>query len=131
MIFAMKLYRGESGNSHDPGDFGAGEYWSSNKAQARTYAGNGFVRCETIVLHRPILLSVKEAYDLAEEFGTITGDPDRPGTGSGDMDKRRVCSQVMREFMLMLGYDGMVIEHNRPWGPELEIVIYNREKGGD
>lgn len=129
MKFTAKLHRGESGRSSDAGDFGAGQYWSSNRAQARAYAGNGIVRHEKIVLCRPILLTVSEAYDLAEEFGTITGDPDRPGTGAGDMDMRRVCAQAMRKFMLMLGYDGMVVEHDRPWGPELEVVIYNHERG--
>ena len=132
MKYTARLHRGESGRPSDPGDFGSGEYWSSEKGQARAYAGpEGTVRCEKIVLNRAALLTVKEAYDLGEEFGTITGDPDRPHTGSGPMKDREKCARRMREFMIMLGYDGLVVEHKRPGNRHtIEVVMYHPEGTG-
>lgn len=78
------------------------------------------------MLKRPALLTVTEAYDLAEEFGTITGDPDKPRTGSGPWKERARCARRMREFMLMLGYDGLVVEHKRPGNRyTMEVVMYH------
>jgi hypothetical protein len=121
MRIRIKAYRGEKSYASDPGDFGRGQYWSTSKAVAKCY---GVMRSKILYLNRPILMTVKEAYDLAGEFGTITGDPDQPHIGSGPFDKRQTASGAMSDFMLSIGYDSMIVEHpglNRPY---FEIVIF-------
>jgi len=101
----LRVYRGERPGvpPADPGDFGAGTYWSTRKARARQY---GSVRREVLIFKNPLAVTVTEAYDLAEKYDTLHA-------------KDRVsASRKMSQDLLDAGYDAVIAIH----GAELEIV---------
>jgi hypothetical protein len=56
------------GYMHDPGDFGRGIYYDTNYYRAKSY---GEVIKGVVALNNPIVLSTREAYEIAENFQTV------------------------------------------------------------
>lgn len=117
----LRVWRGERVPHHpsDPGDFGAGRYYTTSSARARAYAGrSGLLDHTTLRFRNPFVVAVSEAYDLAEHFGTI----------HGTTDQRLAAAQQMTRDIRSHGYDGFIAVHKR-FGlgchTELEIVKYD------
>jgi hypothetical protein len=76
----LPVFRGKQDGRapSDPGDFGQGTYYSTSKARAANY---GALKPFTIVLTKPLLLTVEEAYtQIADRYGTISGVAGHPET---------------------------------------------------
>lgn len=120
------VYRGirpkyEKVFASDPGDFGRGVYWTTSKARAKSYSSN--IITARIVFNNPLILTVNEAYDLADHYNTIN---------EIDIDKRIKNAEIFTRDMLSFGFDGLIsIRLTRKhkykemsFHSELEIVDY-------
>ena len=107
----------------DPGDLGRGKYFSSLKSRAENY---GDISREMIVLHNPLVLTTDEAYtQIADQFGTISGQSEHPEHGStGDHESRLRAAQAATDAMQKAGYDGVVALNNWHNITELEVVVF-------
>jgi len=102
------------GFASDPGDFGRGRYWTTSGQRAEAIAGKEAVEPGTVKLDNPLILDTDEAYDLAEKYGTVTGEARMEG------------SQKLTDDMLAAGYDGIIVVGQKPG--ELEIVEFQPKK---
>jgi hypothetical protein len=119
----MKLYRGVSERMSDPGDFGRGIYYSTSMAEAKQY---GKLTEHALKLNNPLVLTVEDAYLLADRFGTISGKPGKPVgiVAGGTIADRMAAAQNMTDDIIANGYDGVVVIHNKP-SRSLEIVDFS------
>ncbi len=131
MLFQMPLYRGVTDKrgkefASDPGDFGRGEYWSSDPHVAKAYSSK--VKCETIVLFNPIQLLEIEAYILADDmYGTIRG-KNKIGSGCGEIKDRLENSSKLTADLVSLGHDGFVVYKE---SGEVEVVVFDKIERGE
>lgn len=117
--FSEWLYRGIGYiKPADPGDFGIGLYYSSNKSRAKQY-GNRILHVE-VGLDNPLYLSVEKAYDLADKYGTIRGNLPI-GYGIGKREDRELAAKWMTRDLQKKGYDGIVVTEK---DGELEVVVF-------
>jgi hypothetical protein len=110
----LKVWRGERTEHRpaDPGDFGAGQYYSTSRLRARSY---GTVRGVLLTFRNPFVIDVHAAYDLAEQYGTI----------HGSTEQRLAAARQMTADIRAKGYDGFIAVNPDFRGrTELEIVKY-------
>lgn len=119
----------------DPGDLGRGIYYTTSNTRACAY---GVVHKYKVRFKNPLVLSVEDAYELADSFHTIRLTPQQEVTvrlSSTDpteriklrMELRLNNSHKMTEAMLEQGHDGLAaISHLRD---EIEIVNYKPYEG--
>jgi hypothetical protein len=112
----LKVWRGQRDDHRpaDPGDFGAGQYYSTSRLRAKSY---GQPRQTTLVFNNALVVNVQDAYDLAEHYGTI----------HGSTEQRLAAAQQMTHDIRAQGYDGFIAvnDQRRVAGQtELEVVRY-------
>lgn len=106
----------------DPGDFGRGIYYTTNYHNAKAY---GPVEKSILKLQNPIVLSVEEAYQLADKYHTVHLPNDNVKRTTQEMLAQLVTNaETMTRAMISQGYDGLVAIHRG----RLEIVDYRPYK---
>jgi hypothetical protein len=118
----LPVFRGKQDGRapSDPGDFGQGTYYSTSKARAANY---GALKPFTIVLTKPLLLTVEEAYtQIADRYGTISGVAGHPETGAGDFVPRAARAAEATSAVRSLGHDGLAAINSET--REIEIVVF-------
>ena len=133
----MLVYRGvkehypkDSEYATDPRDFGRGIYYTNNIHRARAY---GDVTKKILVLNNPIVMSMADAYKLAEEYHTVRlpesheRNPEKSMLEiiQDDAHQRMLNAQKMSDDMLNKGYDGLVAVED---DGEIEIVVYTQQR---
>lgn len=119
----------------DPGDLGRGIYYTTNYHRARCY---GEVQKSVIVFSNPLVLSVDDAYALADKYQTVRIEPDmalveqlkQQGKRWADyeQEQRLRNAEKMTQDLLAQGFDGLIsVSTGRR--VELEIVDYRPYKG--
>ena len=93
----IKEFRKNLPYSNDPGDFGRGIYYTTSKARAKAY---GKTFSTVIKFNNPLVLSVNQAYDLADNYGTIANMRNGKEALNG--------AETMTKTMLSKGYDGLI-----------------------
>lgn len=114
-VAGLSLWRGECPmrRPSDPGDFGAGPYWTTSAARARTYAGSsGVLRRVSAVFAAPLVLDAADAYGLAERYGTLHGSP----------EARKAAALTLAEDLRQAGHDALIAVHRHRGRAELEVV---------
>lgn len=116
----LKVWRGERCDHRpsDPGDFGAGKYYSTSRARARSYGGLAGTRQHVIQFDNPFVITVSAAYDLAEQYGTI----------HGTLEQRLAAARKLTSDLKSQGYDGLIAvnqRRRRNTVTELEIVRFD------
>jgi hypothetical protein len=99
----------------DPGDLGAGTYWTSARARARCY-GTTVIR-RRLRFENPLVLSQGAAYDLGEQFGSLSA-------GRAEQTRRALA---MRAWLKARGHDALIAvreysRRERGAYTELEVV---------
>jgi hypothetical protein len=93
---------------------------ATSKARAANY---GALKPFTIVLTKPLLLTVEEAYtQIADRYGTISGVAGHPETGAGDFVPRAARAAEATSAMRSLGHDGLAAINSET--REIEIVVF-------
>jgi len=123
----IPVRRGERPRYHkeyasDPGDLGRGIYYDTNYHRAKSY---GNVTKTNIKFKNPIVLTAREAYDLAGKFGTVKLTDDELMQFRDPDDRTNLLlqhAQALTDHMIKLGHDGMVCIHTDRY--HLEIVDY-------
>lgn len=113
-----RLWRGTKERPSDPGDIGQGTYYTTHFARAKNY---GKAEGHEVALKNPLVLSEGEAYALADKYGTITGDPTRPGIGAGPEFPRMLGAERMSKEISAQGHDGIVMVRR---SGDLEVVKF-------
>jgi len=99
----LKLYRGETklepGKTYatDPGDLGAGIYYTDDRATAKAYSKD--VRTVVLKFEHPLVLSASEASVLSEKYHTV----------HGTEEERLLGARRMSLDLLKLGYDVLIV----------------------
>jgi hypothetical protein len=84
----LKLWRGwkTAGDSPaDPGDFGAGTYYTTHQVRAKQYGPD--LKQHTIIFKNPLVMTVKQAYDLADKYHTVRGTQEERKNGALEMSR--------------------------------------------
>lgn len=114
----LDLYRGIKPPGvapNDPGDLGAGRYWTTRRSRARCY-GERVIR-RRLRFVNPLVLHVEDAYDFAEQFGKLCN-------GRAEQTQRAL---KMRAWLIECGHDALISvseprKRERHWYTELEVV---------
>jgi SPP1 gp7 family putative phage head morphogenesis protein len=130
------MYRGQRPKiegreySSDPGDFGRGVYYSTSAVRAKQY---GAISKTIVVLHNPLILTDRQAYDLSDQYKTVRLPESEieaiaKSTPRGQIHQAIVKRQLdnaqrMRDDLVAKGYDGLVSVRSSGRG-ELEVVVF-------
>lgn len=115
----IQVWRGLKPSGHapsDPGDLGKGVYHSTMKARAKSY-GPTLTRV-TLKFKNPLVVTAKEAYNIAEKYKTVRG----------TQEERHAGALQMTKDLLAKGYDGLIAVSNFRDVTELEVVDYRPVK---
>ena len=98
----------------DPGDFGTGTYYSTNKFRAKYHGSTNGAKQYHLKFNNPIVLGTSAAYDLADQYNTL----------HGSLDERRAASLLLNNDLRKAGFDGLISVSKpvRSNFTELEIV---------
>lgn len=116
----VRVWRGVGNQPADPGDFGVGTYYSTQRARAINY---GTLTQTVVKFSNPLVLSTDEAYEqLADRFGTISGIPGDPSPGASKASSRLAGARAATAALKAAGHDGLVVVNTTSNFPDLEIV---------
>jgi len=122
----MTVYRGVRPKlpgkeyASDPGDFGRGIYYTTNKSMARAYGIDKKIETIKLELKNPLQLTEEEAYDLAEKYNTL---------GHGVDEATRIKNaERMTKDLLAQGYDGIISTDKRGFKEIVDFRPYLAQK---
>lgn len=110
----LNLWRGlkpEGVPPADPGDLGAGTYWTSIRYRAKCYGKPMRARLQ---FDNPLVLAMADAYALADAFGSLA---------THDEQYRR--AHGLRAWLIERGHDALIAvreDKRRGFYTELEVV---------
>ena len=119
-----KVFRGDretrmsSKYATDPGDLGAGIYYTTSRSYAAAYAGKrGILSEKTINLENPLVLNSDEAVALASRYRTVEGKT---------IEERILGANRMTADLQIKGYDGLVVHGYEGSKNTTTVVVFPR-----
>ncbi len=128
------------GTSNDPGDYGAGFYFDSDKSSAAAYGHNaqGTILTAELLLKNPYLINFKEYVNYKRENRYNTNNPELTKYMDTLIDggaptsiktlydnflstSRGLGANKVTEYLKNKGYDGVIVDY----GNSKEIVVFN------